>query len=176
MTLIVTPGGADSNSYATLAEANEYHVARLHNADWTDATDIVKEAALIWAARTLDANMYWNGRRTTEEQALDWPRYGVTDKDDYFIDDDIVPIEVKNAQSELAFLLIKEDRTVSADPSADNVSELKLGAGAMISLKFREHSLQSALASSVIVLIQDFGVFAGAGKTSGTAIVRTVRV
>lgn len=176
MTVIVTPGGDDSNSYATLAEANQYHTERLHNAAWTSANDTVKEAALLWATRTLDANFYWNGVRSTEEQALDWPRTGVTNRDGYYIDDEIVPVQVKNAQSELAFLLIVEDRTISSDPNADGVSELKLGSGSMIALKFRDKKMQSALAASVVVLVQDLGVFAGAGKTGGSSVVPTVRV
>lgn len=176
MTIIVTPGGSDSNSYATRAEADQYHTERLHNTAWTNADTATKEAALVWATRTLDANFYWVGVKSTEEQALEWPRSGAVDRNGYGIDDDVVPVQVKNAQSELAFLLIEGDRTLASDPDADGVTELKLGSGSQIALKFSGERMRSALSSSVVALIQDLGVFIGAGKASGSAVVPTVRV
>jgi hypothetical protein len=173
MTLIVTPGGADSNSYATLVEADAYHDTRLHNSEWTGATDSVKEAALIWATRTLDANFYWDGRKSTETQALDWPRSGVTDSDGYSIDSDIVPIQVKYAESELAFLLIKNDRTLAVDPNQDGVKELKING---IMLKFEIAPMQAALAASVVTLVQEFGKFIGAGNPNGSGVYMLERV
>lgn len=173
MTLIVTPGGTDSNSYATLAEANEYHDTRLHNSEWGNATDLTKEAALIWATRTLDVNFYWYGRKSTETQALDWPRSGVTDSDGYSIDSDVIPVQVKWAESELAFLLIKNDRTVAADPNQDGVKELKING---IMLKFEVAPMQAALAASVVTLVQEFGRFVGAGNPSGSGVYMLERV
>lgn len=173
MTIIVTPGGSDSNSYATLAEANAYHETRLHNAAWTDASDATKEAALLWATRELDSNMCWNGIRATEEQALDWPQYGQSDKDGYYIDSDIVPDQVKNAQSELAFLLIEEDRTVADDPCC-GAQEAKAGT---LSIKFDKTDRKGTISDSTLALIQEFGHACGAGLPSGgSSVVWTQRV
>jgi len=173
MTLIVTPGATDADSYATLAEANDYHLSRLHNSEWTAATDVMKEAALLWATRTLDANFYWVGVKATDTQSLDWPRSGVVDRNGYSIDSDIVPVEVKNAQSELAFLLIKNDRTLSADPDPDGVKELKI---CSLALKFESKKMQGALSASVVALVQEFGKFIGAGNPAGSGIYFLERV
>ena len=173
MTIIVTPGGATSNSYATLAEANAYHETRLHNTAWTGASDATKEAALLWATRELDTNFCWYGQKATEEQALDWPRYSMYYKSGYPVDTTIVPIEVKNAQSELAFLLIEEDRTVADDPCC-GASEAKAGS---LSVKFDKTDRKGTLSDSVIALIQEFGYPYGAGLAGGGMSVGwTVRV
>jgi len=172
MALIVTPGADNANSYATLAEADQYHDERLHNSAWTGAGDPTKEAALIWGARTLDANFRWKGRKATDTQSMQWPRFGVYDYNDYLIASDEIPVAVKYAQSELAFLLIEGDRTIAADPTPDAVREVKLGS---ITLKFDSEKMQAALASSVVVLVQDLGSFVGAGKPGGGAVLRLVR-
>lgn len=105
-----TPGGANATSYPTVEEADDYFSGRLHSEDWTEAT--LKEVALMTATRLLDRYAIWEGTKSTQEQALDWPRYGVEDKDGYIIDDDIVPDAIKQATCELAYALLSEDRTV----------------------------------------------------------------
>ena len=172
MALIVTPGASNANSYATLIEADAYHDTRLHNAEWTAAGDATKEAALIWATRELDANFCWYGRKATEEQSLDWPRYGMYDKDGYSIDSDIVPDQVKNAEAELAFMLIKDDRTTAADPEC-GVKSAKIDT---LSVEFDKTDRQNALPDSAVALIQEFGYQCGVGLANGSSISLTERV
>ncbi len=173
MAIIVTPGGTDSNSYATLAEANTFHTERLHNAAWTSASDATKEAAMIWATLLIDSNILWHGIRATEEQALDWPRYGMYDKDGYSVDSDIVPKQVKDAESELAFLLIVEDRTLSNDPKNAGVKKADVGS---LSLEMSDVYKKAVLSPSVVTYIQEFGDFAGVGSTSSSGVIYTERV
>ena len=77
VTLDTTIGGASSNAYCTLAEAETYMEARLHKADWTAAADATKNSAIVWATRLLDEGLEWDGTVYSEEQALRWPRTGV---------------------------------------------------------------------------------------------------
>jgi hypothetical protein len=121
MPLDATPGSQSANSYATVAEADAYHLTRLHNAQWSSATNDVKEAALIWAARLLDQET-WKGYRSTELQAMRWPRYDVVDADGYTLNG--VPRILKDSQSELAFLLLQSDRT--ADSGTEGFSRIKV--------------------------------------------------
>lgn len=104
-------------SYASRAEADEYH-ARRGNATWTLLTNGNKKAALVKAADYI-GQMYrsrWKGARINSTQALDWPRNFV-ERDDYeystlngyqiisgnyFYPSDEVPVEVKNAACEAA--------------------------------------------------------------------------
>lgn len=122
--IIATPGAPDANSYVTLEEANAYHQARLHNDEWQSADDAQKEAAILWATRLLDREM-WAGRRTNELQGLRWPRTGIYDQDDYWIKQDVVPTFLKNATAELAFLLLQSDR--SAESGTEGFNRIKVG-------------------------------------------------
>lgn len=119
MALVTTPGAANADSYAELADANAYFTAR-GVTTWT-GTDEVKEAALRRGTAYLD-NQYrnrWIGVRTNELQSLAWPRcmaesfrtsIGFTtalfDTDGFPIGENVVPTQVKNAAIEAALLAI----------------------------------------------------------------------
>lgn len=65
MALDATVGGANANSYLTVAEADAYFAARLHSDVWDALSegegegegDSTKEAALIWATRLFDSKI-----------------------------------------------------------------------------------------------------------------------
>lgn len=125
LTLDATPKGASSNSYCTKAEADTYHEARLHASDWSGADDATKEAALVWATRVLEDYVDWFGTPTTVTQALRWPRQGLFDRDSNTVDEDTIPQFLINATSELARLLIAEDRT--DDPDTSGFERISVG-------------------------------------------------
>jgi hypothetical protein len=116
MTLVATPGGTNSDSYATLEEADEYFLAR-GLTTWGGTND-VKESALRRATAYLD-NAYrgkWIGIATTQTQALAWPRvdgyrtlyesltYPLIDPEGFPIEDMTVPRQIKTAAIESALL------------------------------------------------------------------------
>jgi len=173
MAINATPGSPTANSYATLIEADAYHATRLHNSAWTSATDPIKEAALIWATRTIDDNMFWQGVRSTEDQSLEWPRQSVVDEDGFVIDFDIVPVRVKNAQAEQAFLLIKSDPTIGVDPKSP--AALKSVKASTIDIKFESADRPSILNASVVSQLQIYGVFSGVGTNKKSRTVNVVR-
>jgi len=99
MALIVEDGTGkpDANSYAAVADADAYFLAR-KNAAWIGTND-AKEAALIQASDYIEAR-YWGrfvGAQKTATQALSWPRTGAGD-----YDDDEIPAALKNACIEYA--------------------------------------------------------------------------
>lgn len=147
MALDTTIGGAASNSFCSVAEANAYHVLRGHNAEWGDSGVSEKEAALAWATRILD-RLNWSGNRAATTQALRWPRYNAYDQDGYVIANTVIPTAVKNATAELALYLRKEDRT--ADSGAIGVKSLSVGA---LSLEFDTGAYTKAIPDSVRDLI-----------------------
>ncbi len=104
--LDATVGGADSNSYATVSEADAYHVGHLYPEAWTAATADQKVNALITATRLLDENINWIGWQMTAGQALAWPRAGALYRSGFAIPNGIIPQQVKNATAEFARLLI----------------------------------------------------------------------
>ena len=108
-------GLTNSNSYANLSDGNTYHEMRLHVDDWTNASDSDREKALMWATRLLDDMVEWNGRKTDDDQALDWPRYNIYDKDGYYIPHGTIPQDIIDATCELARTLLAEDITGTPD-------------------------------------------------------------
>jgi hypothetical protein len=137
VTIDATVGGAAANSYVTLAQAETYLEARLNVGAWTAATTDLKNRALVEAQRTIGP-LPWAGSRTTDAQALAWPRQYVANPDAplpltniarenllptyvVYYDTDIIPQRVKDAQVELALEFLKSGTTdlAVADATAD---------------------------------------------------------
>jgi len=118
--LVETAGGSTSNSYATVAECDDYHdgIPATYTADWTGATDENKEDALMWATRLLDSWVDWKGVKadisTTSgvpDQRLEWPREGVVGPNGEDLDSTLIPQWLKEAASELARQLLIKNLT-----------------------------------------------------------------
>ena len=122
ITIDATVGGANANSYLTLADAQAIIDGFVQDADvtaWASATTDQKNRALFTATQRLDRERYL-GARATDTQALQWPRTGLRKPDtyintytvgfpfrittDYFTDTEI-PTQVKYAQVVLAVYL-----------------------------------------------------------------------
>lgn len=105
MAIVVEDGTGKSTaeSYISVADASTYHTARGNTAWAALTTDALREAALRKATDYMRQayRSRWQGYKVNEDQALDWPRYGV-EVEGYAVDSDIVPTEVKNACAELA--------------------------------------------------------------------------
>lgn len=125
MALVIdaTVGGAASNSFVTLAEAQTYMDSRLNGSLWTAASTDDQNRSLAEATRELSA-LDWQGLRSTSTQVLSWPRWWVPNPDgvnlayNYFLSTDM-PVRVKNATAELAFQFLKAGTTdiASLDPT-----------------------------------------------------------
>lgn len=117
-----TVGGANANSYLTLADAQAIIDGLIEDDDvaaWASATTDQKNRALYTATQRLDRERYL-GARATDTQALQWPRTGVRKPDtyintyavgfpfrittDYYTDTEI-PTQIKQAQAVLAVYL-----------------------------------------------------------------------
>lgn len=120
MTLIITPGAADADSYASLAQALAYHAAK-GNAAWATATDPNRETALRRATAWTDATYrsLWPGYRVNHRnQSLDWPRYAAVDNEGWIVDYTSIPIEVVNATCEAALRELATPGSLSPDYAA----------------------------------------------------------
>lgn len=96
-------GKADANSYISIADADTYNTNWVNNSTWTNAADAEKERMLLQAARYIDTFDYVAIRLKTD-QALAWPRtVGYIDGKYYY---GKVPVDIKNAQVEVAIKLI----------------------------------------------------------------------
>jgi len=110
MTLTTTIGGASSDSYITLAEWITYATAQ----GWTlTGTDDQKEAYLRRAALAVDVSYRFVGQPQYQDQKREWPRIYTGLVNGWPIDPDTIPGAVKDAQAELAYLIMG-----GADPLA----------------------------------------------------------
>lgn len=128
LTIEATTGGASANSFVTEAEAIAYMAARLNAGAWSTTTTggtltELEKKALIEAARAFDL-LGWEGTRSTDTQALAWPREYAVNPDATISDpateypyyaNDVVPQRVKDAACEYALELLRANAD-SRDP------------------------------------------------------------
>ena len=77
-TLVATAKATNANTYATRAEANQYHEDRpAVGTTWASASNDQKDQALLWATKLMEALFDWTGYASTTTQALGWPRMGL---------------------------------------------------------------------------------------------------
>lgn len=141
MTIIVTAGASNSNSYITLSEANSYFSTGFFNTNWTGlASDTIRENWIVEAARAIDRFNFQGSRWKGNAQALAFPR---TNFDDFrynndlfreFPEDDLetpqgeIPVKVKEAQYlMIQYLYTNQDNTTGTIESREikKVSALK---------------------------------------------------
>jgi hypothetical protein len=101
--MIIIEPYENTNSFCTLAEAENYHATKLGNGSWTNATNEDKEKALISASLRL-TQMNWIGDQYSSVQALAWPRIIYMGGFAKFYD---FPPFLKSATAELAFNLLR---------------------------------------------------------------------
>jgi len=186
-------GLEDANSYADVADGDQYHAGHLYAAPWTAATFARKETALIMAARFIDAHWSFKGARSTDTQAMAFPRayianseraqmgvydpanilqglagYGST----YYVPvypADEVPVRIIAANCELARLLLVRDRT--AEDPAKGIQSMGIGSGAL-SFTFSPGDRIALFTTDVTALLTPFGTLASAMQGS-KPLVRT---
>lgn len=128
VTLDATVGGAASNSFADLTEADAYFESRLYSDAWTAlADDDKKKSALIMATQMLVAETCLTGSPATTTQALPFPRNGMYDRNGNSIPNTVVPQDIKNAEFEMALSLAKGDRSTPSDVEVLGLTKLKAG-------------------------------------------------
>ena len=102
MALDTTIGGADSDSYNTLTELNDYAQDYGSPDSFHVATDSTKEQGLRIATQWIDSNYgtRFLGEKTDCDQSLEWPRRNVSG--DCYIATDVIPAQVKTVCNLLA--------------------------------------------------------------------------
>lgn len=172
VTLIETPGASNANTYATVAEADDYFAARLPLATaWADQDD--QTALLAMATRTIDAAFrggkifvaakgsrpaYWRilrkwaGLPAVAGQRLAWPRTGLLDQNGATLDSATIPLDLKWATAEMAGQLGLADRTLDNDAANQGISSVKAGS---VSVSFKDDAgvVPKPLPDSVVALL-----------------------
>lgn len=132
LTLVVTPGAANANSYADVTTADAYFEARAFSSAWTSVVDPeIKKQALIYATTLLDRERWAGAKGATYTvaltQALAWPRRWAQTLEadaapelisEYFIDIGLgyfseltIPLPIVRATCELALEILRAGTT-----------------------------------------------------------------
>lgn len=117
----------NTNSYVEIADADTYFETRIDSANWFDASDEIKEQALVTATQLVDDHA-WIGSAVSSSQALAWPRSNVIYFDDRLgqqitVAEDEVPTRVKTAVFEQALHLINnEDLLAGTTQTFESIS------------------------------------------------------
>ena len=137
MAIDTTVGGANANSWASVAEFKAFRDVRLPaSATVTAASDALITAALIAACRNINQNFDWTGAAVDATQALTWPRAGMQTRNGFSIATTTNPKELKDAQCEMAFQIIAGIDLVG-DNAALQQSVLGVKAGS-VSVQFQQ--------------------------------------
>jgi hypothetical protein len=154
LVVVATPGATNANSYLTLAEAETYFESRLHTSTWDNAVTVIKNEAIVMATRVIDQMYDWANYQTEEEQALQWPRDGMLAANEMeYIDDDVIPNELKNAVCELSIALIAEDITLDNDVEVQGLTSLRAGP---VSMAFKTGVINKIIPDSVYYSIPEW--------------------
>ena len=148
MTIDATEGGIDANSYITLADAKIYFSESLSVEAWDNATDDTKDRALATATKRIDTNTFM-GTRSTDTQALKFPRDGLDSHDGIEFTDGETPQQIKDAQCEIALALLSE---ISLN-GVENFGEISIGS---ISFEDNQSDIVSSSGASWIDLLSLF--------------------
>jgi hypothetical protein len=130
-TIIATPGATNANSYVTVPEADAYNDSRPHADVWENTETLDKARALLLATRLLETRITWKGAPATTVQALQWPRRGLVNRVGVEVSPATIPVDLKDATSELARLLLRTDKTAENAIATLGITSLKAGPTAL---------------------------------------------
>lgn len=113
MALIITPAAPDADSYASVAQFDDY--CQRMGYDISSFTEPQKEATLRRATMYIDGVYYGRfiGHAATQEQALEWPRVDAVYRGKTLPANEI-PLKVVHATCEAAYIEASQPDALSA--------------------------------------------------------------
>jgi hypothetical protein len=124
MALIVETGAGltNSDSYVSLSAADAYLSSHGDNEAWFLESDERRERALRVATLYIDLlySSSFRGRKTSSDQALEWPRFDAEDNSYYVIDSSTVPLTLARATAEAGARDISEADGLMPDVVSDS--------------------------------------------------------
>ncbi len=114
-------GKTDATSYADVLDFRQYWENR--GVDYSTTTDDTIKAWLNLSTEYIDLNYNFEGLKTDNDQALEWPRNGTTKKDECEIQDNEIPGEVIDA----TIYLSAQSKNNNLQEVSGNVKSEKIG-------------------------------------------------
>lgn len=144
-----------ANSYISLEDADDYFENKFQNELWVNLTDEEKQQLLVTSTNRLDAETY-TGYKTVSTQSLQWPRYGIFDRDGYPYGHDEIPNNLKKALCEYCHFILSADDRLFNETELHDMAMLKSYKLDMIGYDFNNVKA-NALPSNVATELQAIG-------------------
>lgn len=157
-----------TNSYQTAATATTYFNDSIRALDWEVIDSEKKDQLLITATRMIDRQR-WQGAKTSEAQALAFPRTGLTDKEGNAVDSGSVPQAVIEAQAELAFALNNDASLETKADTGSNIDQVKAGPVAVSFKRPKSGTRFPVIVHELLSSFLDSELSLGRGLLSGGA-------
>lgn len=126
----ITISAVDFYTYAlttdAVDDANDYFSAALGATEWTSASTLQKQQALISATRLIDRAIIFSGTKTVSSQSLQWPRDDATCRSEA-VTDGTIPDNIALANFELALALLKDPTLLTSNSAGSNTKRAKAG-------------------------------------------------
>lgn len=143
-----------ANSYVSVSDATDIIDVNIHQSTaWNALSTTQQEYLLIWATRSLDAYVDWEGTKTDADSALRWPRTGVTDRDGNAVGINEIPEQLKQATALLASSLRATDR--SGEQGRDGVRRVKAD---VVEIELDENYRIGMLTDDLAFLLKGLGI------------------
>jgi hypothetical protein len=98
-------GVPGANAYCTTEFADSFNKMQIDGQDWEDVDLPDKQIRLVTASMMIDSNFDFHGRRISRFQGLEFPRWGIKDRDGFMIPAAPLPNFIKCATADLARIL-----------------------------------------------------------------------
>lgn len=125
----ITIGAVNYSVYSltsdAVQDADDYQAARI-GSTWSTATTLQKQQALISATRFIDRAVEWSGDKTSDAQALEWPRDGASCNGEA-VDNGTIPDDFAIAVFEMAQVLFVDATVQDGTGTGSNVKRVKAG-------------------------------------------------
>lgn len=162
-------GLVNSTSYISEAYADDYfEIDRVFAPAWTALTSEQKQELLGWATRVLDQKVVWNGVRTTDTQALAWPRQSVYNRYGELIDSNEIPFQLEQATAEFAKYLAANDPTVGS--GVDYIKSVRLD---VLEVEYMDGTSQTTFPNLLNSILRGLGYYPVPGGMYFGKVVKT---
>lgn len=152
-------GLSSATSYVSVADADDYFAIDANNEAWDALPEEQKEFFLAWATRYIDQKVNWKGSKATSVQGLRWPRVYVKDRDGVYIEDDVIPTQVKQITYEVARWLMDNDPAAGSD-----VENLKKVVVDVVEIEYQDQTSQTSFPTLFSDILQGIGTFRIGGR------------
>lgn len=156
---VTTVGASNSTSYVTVEEFNNYvdtlpFIDSNVDAPSKNNNTLIKKL-LNLSTEIIDREIFLGSPTDMENQALEWPRVGCSNKRGYTISSSELPTKLKDAVCEMALFLFQEEINNNVENNFDQVDSVNVSGN--ISMTVKKNMVAKKLPTVVKEKLRDIG-------------------